>query len=146
MKTEPGSASSTRQLQQIQPQTAAQIITVQDEKGNQQQVLYQVENQDCLDFFYQLVKVPQQQIQPSQQILVQNQYGYQLQAVPIQLVNQQQHQQQQIVIVEQGGTRQQLIQVQPDQRDQPPAKKLRQERTIDRGKNIGSLRVSSIIV
>ncbi|CAG5112826.1 Oidioi.mRNA.OKI2018_I69.chr2.g6999.t1.cds [Oikopleura dioica] len=117
MKTEPGSASSTRQLQQIQPQTAAQIITVQDEKGNQQQVLYQV---------------PQQQIQPSQQILVQNQYGYQLQAVPIQLVNQQQHQQQQIVIVEQGGTRQQLIQVQPDQRDQPPAKKLRQERTIDR--------------
>ena len=42
MKTEPGVVPSTRQLQQIQPQTAAQIITVQDEKGNQQQVLYQV--------------------------------------------------------------------------------------------------------
>lgn len=116
MKTEPGVVPSTRQLQQIQPQTSAQIITVQDEKGNQQQVLYQV---------------PPQQIQQSQQILVPNQYGYQLQAVPIQLVNQQQHQQQQIVIVEQGGGRQQLIQVQPDQRE-PPTKKMRTERAIDR--------------
>jgi hypothetical protein len=43
MKTEPGVVPSTRQLQQIQPQTSAQIITVQDEKGNQQQVLYQVQ-------------------------------------------------------------------------------------------------------
>jgi hypothetical protein len=52
--------------------------------------------------------------------------------VPIQLVNQQQHQQQQIFIVEQGGGRQQLIQVQPDQRE-PPTKKMRTERAIDRG-------------